>query len=77
VSDKIYAPWSYETTAALNSFQRRGEFHPFTCGVDSRHGSLLATANGWLCPVTTCDYRQKWAHAFMAEGPINRQGRPE
>jgi hypothetical protein len=29
------------------------------------HTSLIATENGWICPV--CDYKQGWAHSFMAE----------
>lgn len=27
--------------------------------------SLVATQFGWKCPV--CDYRQNWAHSFMAD----------
>lgn len=27
--------------------------------------NLIATENGWKCPV--CDYKQNWAHSFMAE----------
>lgn len=29
--------------------------------------NLIATNDGWICPV--CDYKQKWAHKFMAEKP--------
>lgn len=72
MSGRIHAPWPVETAAALNEFQRRGEFHPFTCAVDSRHGSLLATTEGWVCPLPECDYRQYWAHAFMTVGPVSR-----
>lgn len=27
--------------------------------------NLIATENGWVCPV--CDYKQDWAHSFMAK----------
>jgi len=27
--------------------------------------NLVATENGWVCPV--CDYKQNWAHAPMAD----------
>lgn len=55
--------------------------HPFTCGSGNRgdgahleyaaihdyrdNGLLLATAEGWICPVPGCDYAQDWAHDFM------------
>lgn len=60
-----------EQIEKLNRYQRAGSFHPFTCGNRSdpghesdREGILLATPEGWRCP--TCDYRQNWAHPFMA-----------
>lgn len=28
-------------------------------------GQLVATHDGWVCPVPTCDYTQNWAHDFM------------
>lgn len=74
-------PWSAEQVAALNNFQRNGNFHPFTCGGDRSdeahvayakehgdhdYGLLVAKTDGWHCPV--CDYRQKWAHSFMFGG---------
>lgn len=31
--------------------------------------SLIATNNGWICPV--CDYKQNWAHDFMAKKQNN------
>jgi hypothetical protein len=72
--DRIRAPWPQKTVDALNAFQDRGLLHPFTCGgnrCDDAHkayaaehggdyGQLVATPNGWKCPV--CDYRQDWAH---------------
>jgi hypothetical protein len=74
---KIEAPWTVDQVVALNSWQRRGDVHPFTCGgdrTDADHrayatehnqdmGELVATLNGWFCPV--CSYRQTWAHDFM------------
>lgn len=65
------APWTKEQVDALNRYQEKGMFHPFTCGsgnrTDEKHldgeGILLATVNGWMCPY--CDYKQDWAHEFM------------
>lgn len=48
--------------AALNTFQRRREFHPMTCPGD--HGwcgpirELLATLDGWVCQCG--EYRQEF-----------------
>ena len=71
VDRTIRAPWTPEQVAALNAFQRRGGMHPFTCGGDHAPGSpsLVAYSDGWRCPQPygeACDYRQDWAHAFMA-----------
>lgn len=77
---RVEAPFSPEQVEALNTYQRTGTFHPFTCGnerTDAAHqayarengdrdfGLLVATHSGWECPV--CQYRQSWAYAFMAE----------
>jgi hypothetical protein len=76
------APWTAEQVAKLNAWQSCGWVHPFTCGCGDRAdlmhrayaerhggdlGQLIATADGWLCPV--CGYRQDWAHDFMLQGP--------
>jgi hypothetical protein len=64
---KIVAPWSDETVAALNHFQLdlvkgRGLAHGYTCGNEHPDTVLLvATPNGWLCPVLECRYVQDWA----------------
>jgi hypothetical protein len=66
------APWTPEQVENLNSWQRAGWVHPFTCGSghrgDKNHldseGILVATEQGWVCPY--CNYRQDWAHAKMA-----------
>lgn len=68
----IRAPWTPEQVTALNAFQQRGDMHPFTCGGDHTPGSpsLVAYTDGWRCPQPygeACDYRQDWAHAFMAD----------
>jgi len=77
---KTTPPWSDEQVAKLNEWQRCSRVHPFTCGgdrTDAAHkryaaehggdfGQLLATPDGWVCPV--CDYRQAWAHDFMLKG---------
>ncbi len=75
MSDPVQAPFTPEQVAAMNAFQARGDFHPFTCGSGNRgdaahldgEGRLVATADGWVCPY--CDYRQDWAHGEMAANP--------
>lgn len=65
----ICAPWTPEQVDALNQFQSGGGMHPFTCGND-HHGThmvLIARSDGWYCSQPPCDYRQSWAHAFMAQ----------
>lgn len=64
--DRAFAPWVDAEVESLNAFQNAGVMHPFTCGNDSRHEVLHATAGGWECP--SCDYRQDWAHEWMADG---------
>jgi hypothetical protein len=74
----INAPFTPEQVHALNRWQKNDRVHPFTCGnerMDAAHtkyqaehpdqdfGQLVATAEGWLCPV--CSFRQHWAHDFM------------
>ncbi|MFE2973320.1 hypothetical protein [Streptomyces sp. NPDC059258] len=69
MTDTITAPWSSEQVAALEQFQTSSGMHPFTCGAD-RHTqppSLVPSRSGWYCPDPACDYRQDWAHAFMAD----------
>lgn len=61
---QTFAPWTDEQVAALNRWQRRGDVHPFTC--DNGSHVLVATNQGWICPKHGCDYRQNWAHVFMA-----------
>ncbi len=91
LSEVTKAPWTEEEVANLNAFQESGRFHPFTCGgarCDDAHkayadehggdyGQLVATADGWKCPV--CDYRQDWAHPFMAKplppDPFNKRSK--
>jgi hypothetical protein len=72
MTDQIRAPWTPEQVAALNRFQAEGGMHPFTCGGEHAPGSpaLVAYTDGWRCPQPygeACDYRQDWAHAFMAD----------
>jgi hypothetical protein len=55
--------------------------HPFTCGGAVHDGekspSLVAITDGWTCPDSRCNYRQSWAHSFMADptvlGNMNEQ----
>lgn len=69
--DMIYAPWTPEEVQNLNRWQVAGGMHPFTCGGQKHDGeikpSLIAEHDGWVCPVVDCNYRQNWAHAFMAD----------
>lgn len=74
MSDLTYPPWTGEQVANLNSFQRSGQFHPFTCsGGGGPHGDrpdrpavLIPERDGWRCPVPECTHRQAWAYATMA-----------
>jgi hypothetical protein len=77
--NKIEAPWTAQQVLALNHWQHRGDVHPFTCGNRDDHppdngerGRLLATENGWVCPL--CDYTQTWAFAEMAVWPPAHHG---
>ena len=54
--------------AALDWFQNRAYVHPLTCGVDSKHGNLIAgvTPKGTVyleCP--DCDYIQDWIPPYV------------
>ena len=57
-------PWSDETVARLNEYQKTGTFHPYTCPGDykacANQRELIATTNGWVCACGK--YKQKWAH---------------
>ncbi len=70
---KFSSQFSSDQLRALNQSQRSGRFHPLTCGgsrSDSAHrvyaaahndpdyGVLVATDEGWKCPV--CGYSQSW-----------------
>lgn len=66
---EIQAPWTPEQVQALNQFQGRGQFHPFTCGNPQHlHEApvLVAWHDGWHCP-QECGYRQSWAHEYMTD----------
>lgn len=63
------SPWDEETIDRLNAMQNEHglqRFHPYTCGNNSNH-ILIATADGWKCPVEGCGYTQNWAHDL----PVN------
>lgn len=88
-STHVYAPFTEEQIESLNGYQASGVMHPFTCDgprMDAAHkayteahggdyGQLVATAAGWHCPV--CDYKQFWAHAFMADGSWKQAAGPD
>ena len=65
----IRAPFTDRQVAELNRYQVADIMHPFTCPNDGHVEEvvLVATSEGWHCPVRTCGYRQDWAHAFMAD----------
>ena len=78
---QVLAPWTEEQAAKLNEWQACDWVHPFTCINDpetnaahrdfvkavGRDGPILvATEEGWFCPI--CGYRQGWAHDFMFNG---------
>ncbi|MFJ8798467.1 hypothetical protein [Streptomyces sp. NPDC102487] len=69
MAEPIHAPWTSKQVAALNAFQQRGGIHPFTCNREVHPAPLvlLAHRDGWHCSEPACDYRQDWAHAFMAD----------
>lgn len=64
----VKAPFNDSQVAHLNAWQQRGDVHPFTCPGDrldcEQHRELVATKDGWVCHCG--QYRQDWAHAFMA-----------
>lgn len=62
VPSRSRAPWTDEQIAALNARQRDWMRHPYTCEAHS-NTALLATREGWTCPLPGCGYRQAWAHA--------------
>ena len=71
---QITPPWLPSEVEVLNAYQQGAPMHPFTCPHrDSGHmthgerdiGILVARADGWYC--RDCDYRQFWAHPFMAD----------
>lgn len=68
---RITVPFTPEQVQSLNEYQASGHFHPFTCqNVGSRHPVLVAAADGWRCP--SCEYKQDWAHEWMADGSWHR-----
>ena len=75
-NQRILAPFTPEQVEALNHFQHKGRFHPFTGDAASagrksrsecpdRECLLIATPEGWVCPCGS--YTQNWAHSFMIE----------
>jgi hypothetical protein len=68
--DKVVAPFTLDQVASLNAYQVAGVMHPFTCGGHTHgHGGirLIAAEDGWRCASDDCNYRQDWAHSFMAD----------
>jgi hypothetical protein len=64
--NEITAPWTPEQVSALNRSQETGDGYPITCGdlhTDGRSPVLTATADGWRCPNSGCDFQQDWAYA--------------
>jgi hypothetical protein len=66
---KIEAPFTAEQVETMNAFQSLDTVHPFTCANDHAGDDVLvAHEDGWRCP--SCEYRQHWAHGFMADKGI-------
>jgi hypothetical protein len=78
IMEQIKAPFTPEQVKNLNVYQQLGHMHPFTgTGMADTEGHksrsncpdqeclLKATTDGWVCPCG--QYKQNWAHAFMAE----------
>lgn len=63
--DVIYIPWTEEQVKNLTAFQNNQHVHPYTCGTEDCRTTLIATVNGWQCPV--CGYRQGWALKAAAD----------
>lgn len=75
MSEQRQPVFTPEQVEALNAQQQRHDLHPYTCGgnrCDEAHkayqaehggdyGQLVATTEGWICPVPGCGYRQSWA----------------
>ena len=67
----LQSPFTKEQVESLNGYQEEGYFHPFTCGKDDCRQTLVATEDGWVCP--DCDYKQNWAHEFMADNTWKKE----
>jgi len=68
----VRAPWTDEQVNALNAWQHRHDFHGYTCGVDhEEHQLLVATPDGWECPLESCNYWQDWAHEWTTHPPLH------
>jgi hypothetical protein len=74
--EKVQTPFTEEQVENLNKFQMSGVFHPFTCcsagpadkcerRLGTSEGILVASTDGWVCPCG--EYKQNWAHDFMAQ----------
>ena len=73
MNKQIKTPWTKEQVDSLNEYQRRGGFHPFTCGYASH--TLTATGKGWVCEECARigrEYKQDWCWAWMADGTWQR-----
>lgn len=62
---RIFRPWNAGTVAALNAYQKLGEYHPFTCPNPHPDRELIATTDGWRC--RHCGYTQDWALSGMVD----------
>ena len=68
VGTVVMAESDLERLFALNSQQRDGRIHPYTCGNKSSHRPLIACHDGWRC--ADCDYRQPFRNeVILTRGP--------
>lgn len=73
MGDTVKAPWTDDQVRSLNAYQESGFMHPFICSEhvdDNLHADyevLVASRDGWHCPVPGCAWHQVWAWAWMAD----------
>jgi len=66
---KVIAPWTTEEVKALNQYQKLNPTHAFICSEQhDKESVLVATEDGWICPIVGCYYARDWAEDFMLTG---------
>lgn len=62
-------PWTDEQVENIRRWQALPYFHGLTCG---QHGDrlLAVAADGLVCEVDGCDYRQEWVPTAFTYPPL-------